>query len=55
MSESRDTPHDTPHDKGPLLGRQVSGSNRYDPSLLYPVPRDNARRQLPEPGFDGHG
>jgi 7-cyano-7-deazaguanine reductase len=43
------------HDKGPLLGRHVSGSNRYDPSLLHPVPRANARRQLAEPGFDGHG
>ncbi|MEM8490067.1 MAG: NADPH-dependent 7-cyano-7-deazaguanine reductase QueF [Pseudomonadota bacterium] len=34
-------------DKGPLLGKQVSGSASYDPSLLFPVPRANARQTLP--------
>jgi 7-cyano-7-deazaguanine reductase len=43
------------HDKGPLLGRQVSGSGHYDPSLLFPVPRANARNALPGGGFDGYG
>lgn len=43
------------HDKGPLLGRQVSGSDHYDPSLLFPVPRANARDSLPGGGFDAFG
>ncbi len=43
------------HDKGPLLGRQVSGSEHYDPSLLFPVPRANARGSLPGGRFDALG
>ena len=43
------------HDKGPLLGRQVSGSPSYDPSLLFPVPRKNARRALPGGDFAAFG
>lgn len=43
------------HDKGPLLGRQVGGSEHYDPSLLFPVPRRNARRDLPGRGFAAYG
>ncbi|MEM9760653.1 MAG: NADPH-dependent 7-cyano-7-deazaguanine reductase QueF [Pseudomonadota bacterium] len=43
------------HDKGPLLGRQVSGSESYDPRLLFPVPRAHARSSLPGSGFAGHG
>ena len=43
------------HDKGPLLGKQVSGSETYDPSLLFPVPRSNARQTLPEGVFEGYG
>lgn len=38
---------DSKHDKGPLLGRQTQGSTSYDPSLLFPVPRANARAGLP--------
>lgn len=45
----------TGHDKGPLLGRQVSGSATYDPSLLFPVPRGNARNSLPGGVFRGFG
>ena len=40
---------DSPHDKGPLLGQQVAGSETYDPGLLFPVPRENARSRLAEP------
>ena len=47
--------NNTPHDKGPLLGRQVSGSERYDPSLLFPVPRAQARASLPGAAFCGFG
>ncbi|EAQ99259.1 NADPH-dependent 7-cyano-7-deazaguanine reductase QueF [Congregibacter litoralis] len=43
------------HDKGPLLGQQVVGSEQYDPSLLFPVPRSNARASLPEQRFQGFG
>lgn len=43
------------HDKGPLLGRQVGGSDAYDPDLLFPVPRANARSQLPGGDFTGYG
>lgn len=43
------------HDKGPLLGRQVAGSESYDPALLFAVPRSNARRSLPDGFFDGFG
>lgn len=43
------------HDKGPLLGQQVTGSERYDPSLLFPVPRSNARSSLPTALFEGFG
>ncbi|WP_439108169.1 NADPH-dependent 7-cyano-7-deazaguanine reductase QueF [Congregibacter sp.] len=43
------------HDKGPLLGQQVTGSEQYAPSLLFPVPRANARASLPEQRFDGFG
>lgn len=43
------------HDKGPLLGRQVRGSERYDPGLLFPVPRGTARASLPQGRFDGFG
>lgn len=62
-----DTGHDTLHgthhaplgdsrnDKGPLLGRQVAGSASYDPSLLFPVPRKNARASLARGVFDGFG
>ncbi|WOJ95985.1 NADPH-dependent 7-cyano-7-deazaguanine reductase QueF [Congregibacter brevis] len=50
---SADTP--TVHDKGPLLGQQVAGSQHYDPSLLFPVPRSNARASLPERRFHGFG
>ena len=42
-------------DKGPLLGQQVSGSRDYDPGLLFPVPRANARSELPGASFDGFG
>ncbi len=42
------------HDKGPLLGRQVAGSATYDPGLLFPVPRANARQSLGD-GFGGRG
>ena len=42
------------HDKGPLLGRQVTGSATYDPGLLFPVPRANARESLAH-GFGGYG
>lgn len=35
---------------GPPLGRQVSGSSRYDPSLLYPIERSQGRARL---GLDG--
>lgn len=44
-----------PHDKGPLLGRQVPGSEQYDPGLLFPVPRSNARSSLPGGTFSGFG
>lgn len=43
------------HDKGPLLGRQVRGSEAYDPALLFPVPRANARESLPGGQFAGFG
>jgi 7-cyano-7-deazaguanine reductase len=43
------------HDKGPLLGQQVTGSERYDPSLLFPVPRANARSSLPGARFEAYG
>ncbi|EED32834.1 NADPH-dependent 7-cyano-7-deazaguanine reductase (nadph-dependent nitrile oxidoreductase) [gamma proteobacterium NOR5-3] len=43
------------HDKGPLLGRQVAGSHYYDPGLLFPVPRANARKSLPGGAFAGFG
>ncbi|MEE4278077.1 MAG: NADPH-dependent 7-cyano-7-deazaguanine reductase QueF [Halieaceae bacterium] len=43
------------HDKGPLLGQQVSGSESYDPSLLFPVPRANARSTLRDARFEGFG
>lgn len=43
------------HDKGPLLGRQVGVSANYDPSLLFPVPRSNARGTLPGSQFVGYG
>ncbi|MEL7045008.1 MAG: NADPH-dependent 7-cyano-7-deazaguanine reductase QueF [Pseudomonadota bacterium] len=43
------------HDKGPLLGQQVSGSAVYDPGLLFPVPRANARVSLPDGRFEGYG
>jgi 7-cyano-7-deazaguanine reductase len=52
---SADTRRGTPHDKGPLLGQQVAGSARYDPSLLFPVPRENARASLPHGVFQGFG
>lgn len=42
-------------DKGPLLGRQVSGSEHYDPTLLFPVPRATARASLPGGRFRGCG
>ena len=42
-------------DKGPLLGRQVAGSEHYDPALLFPVPRANARASLPGGVFSGFG
>lgn len=50
---SADTP--TVHDKGPLLGQQIAGSAQYDPSLLFPVPRANARASLPAQRFHGFG
>jgi 7-cyano-7-deazaguanine reductase len=43
------------HDKGPLLGRQVAGSPLYDPTLLFPVPRSNARSSLPGGTFAAFG
>lgn len=43
------------HDKGPLLGRQVTGSATYDPTLLFPVPRENARQTLPGGLFSAFG
>jgi 7-cyano-7-deazaguanine reductase len=43
------------HDKGPLLGRQVAGSEVYDPGLLFPVPRATARGSLPGGRFEGFG
>ncbi len=43
------------HDKGPLLGQQVSGSETYDPGLLFPVPRANARVSLPNGRFEAYG
>lgn len=43
------------HDKGPLLGQQVAGSEVYDTSLLFPVPRRNARASLPGGRFDAYG
>lgn len=43
------------NDKGPLLGQQVSGSASYAPDLLFPVPRENARRSLQGEGFKGFG
>ena len=43
------------HDKGPLLGQQVAGSETYDPSLLFPVPRADARASLPGGRFAGFG
>jgi 7-cyano-7-deazaguanine reductase len=46
--------HDS-HDKGPLLGRTVAGSTHYDPSLLFPVPRRNARSRLPGGAFHAFG
>lgn len=42
-------------DKNPVLGRQVRGSARYDPSLLFPVPRARARASLPGAAFCGFG
>ncbi|WP_439102611.1 NADPH-dependent 7-cyano-7-deazaguanine reductase QueF [Congregibacter sp.] len=45
----------TSHDKGPLLGQQVGGSAQYDPGLLFPVPRSNARQTLPDGCFRGYG
>jgi len=42
-------------DKGPLLGKQVPGSEAYEPSLLFPVPRRNARSSLPGATFAGYG
>jgi NADPH-dependent 7-cyano-7-deazaguanine reductase QueF-like protein len=45
----------TSHDKGPLLGRQVRGSETYDPGLLFPVPRDTARASLPMGRFEAFG
>ena len=47
----------TPHDSS--LGREVSYPTRYDPSLLFPIPRAGARAELgleasaPLP-FSGH-
>lgn len=57
MTVRDDTPrHGTLRDdKGPLLGRQVSGSEVYDPTLLFAVPRENARRTLPGGAFAGFG
>jgi 7-cyano-7-deazaguanine reductase len=52
MSEQ---PEEPLHDKGPLLGRQVAGSAAYDPSLLFPVPRSNARSQLRTGAFEAFG
>lgn len=43
------------HDKGPLLGQQIRGSEDYDPGLLFPVPRSNARSSLPAGRFDAFG
>ena len=43
------------HDKGPLLGQQVAGSQFYDPSLLFPVPRANARQSLRAGSFIAYG
>ncbi|MEO0437276.1 MAG: NADPH-dependent 7-cyano-7-deazaguanine reductase QueF [Pseudomonadota bacterium] len=43
------------HDKGPLLGQQVAGSHFYDPSLLFPVPRANARQSLRNGCFEAFG
>lgn len=43
------------HDKGPLLGKQVAGSAVYDPGLLFPVPRANARSSLPGQRFEAYG
>ncbi|MFT7288409.1 MAG: 7-cyano-7-deazaguanine reductase [Halieaceae bacterium] len=43
------------HDKGPLLGRQVSGSAHYDPSLLFPVARVRARSTLPAGQSSAYG
>ncbi|WOJ94026.1 NADPH-dependent 7-cyano-7-deazaguanine reductase QueF [Congregibacter variabilis] len=55
----KNAPHrgspDYSHDKGPLLGQQVGGSEHYDPSLLFPVPRANARASLPQNIFAGFG
>ncbi len=45
----------TSHDKGPLLGRQVRGSETYDPGLLFAVPRGNARASLPMGRFEAFG
>lgn len=50
----RDGLHDK-HDKSPVLGRQVRGNSRYDPSLLFPVPRAKARASLPGAAFCGFG
>jgi len=46
---------ETLHDKGPLLGQQVAGSETYDPTLLFPVPRETARSSLPGGVFAGFG
>jgi len=43
------------HDKGPLLGRTVAGREAYDPGVLFPVPRANARDSLPARRFEGFG
>ncbi|MEM6301201.1 MAG: NADPH-dependent 7-cyano-7-deazaguanine reductase QueF [Pseudomonadota bacterium] len=43
------------HDKGPLLGQHVAGSQFYDPSLLFPVPRANARQSLRAGSFSAYG
>lgn len=43
------------HDKGPLLGRQIAPGNHYDPGLLFPVPRANARSGLPAGYFRAYG
>lgn len=43
------------HDKGPLLGKQVAGSAAYAPTLLFPVPREHARRTLPPGRFAAYG